>query len=185
MERIIARTSGLGLIVGPLAVGAGTVLNIRTHSNLVDELLFWGALLLVLTLPAMYARQARAVGWIGLVGHVLLVAGIVLVLLYGGGFLLYPNFHLAESITAFSLGLSAVAGLLLTSVATARAGVYPRWSGYLFLGASAAFFFDFIIAELLPPLAGHIGGVVLGLLLFAAFASIGLALWRQQWTTSS
>jgi hypothetical protein len=59
-----------------------------------------------------------------------------------------------------------------------RAGVFPRWSGYLLLGASASFFFSFIVAELLPPMPAAVGSLALSLLLGAAFVSIGLALWQ-------
>ena len=87
------------------------------------------ALALVLSLPAMYARQAGAAGWLGLVGHGLLMAGMVLFLLYAGGSLVDPRFSMHVSVAVWSLGLSAIIGLLITAIATVRAGVYPRWSG--------------------------------------------------------
>jgi hypothetical protein len=179
MERIVTRASALGLIAGGLSVGAGIALNpFFDQRDLTHVLLFLGALALVMSLPAMYARQASAASWLGLVGHVLLMAGMVLFLLYAGGFLVDPYFHVVESLTAFLLGLAAIFGLLLTAIATVRAGVYPRWSGYLLLGASLAFFFSFIVAETLPSPAAVIGGYALPLLFAASFVSLGLALWR-------
>jgi hypothetical protein len=50
----------------------------------VDTALFAGALLLMLGLPGMYARQADAAGWPGLAGHILLAVGAVLLIVAGG-----------------------------------------------------------------------------------------------------
>ena len=143
-------------------------------------LLFMGALALMLGLPTLYARQANAAGWVGLAGYALLTAGIVLILLYAGGSLADPYFTMRASVTAFALGLAAILRLLLTGIATVRAGVYPRWSGYLLLGAGAVFCLGFLAAETLPPWAAAITGSVLPLLLAASFVALGVALWRAE-----
>jgi hypothetical protein len=68
-------------------------------------------------------------------------------------------------------------GLLLTGIAIIRAGVFPRGAGILLLAATAGFFFDFFVAEFLPPLAGQIGSAVFGILLALALSWIGVSLW--------
>ena len=78
-----------------------------------------------------------------------------------------------ESPLAFLLGVSLVLGILLSSIATIRAGVFPRWSGILLLGATIGFFFDFFIAEFLQPIAGQVGGAFFGAVISAALAWIG------------
>jgi hypothetical protein len=177
----VARLSALGLIVGGLAVGAGIALNpVFDLRELTYALYFLGALVLMLSLPALHARQAGAAGWVGLAGHALLTAGMVLFLLYAGGFLVDPYFTMRASVTAFALSLAAILGLLLMGIATVRAGVYPRWSGYLMLGTSAAFCFGFIAAETLPSWGAVIAGYVLPLLFASSFVALGAALWRME-----
>jgi hypothetical protein len=123
----------------------------------------------------MYAKQSEAVGWLGLTGHALLEAGLILVVVIAAAPLLYPSIREApgESLVAFGLGIALTLGLLLTGIATLRAGVYPRWSGNLLLAATAGFFFDFFIAEFLPPIAGQVGSAIFGVLLALALAWVG------------
>lgn len=79
----------------------------------------------------------------------------------------------------FALGVSFTLGLLLTGVATLRAGVFPPAAGILLLAATGGFFFAFFVAEFLPPLAGQIGNALLGSLLALGFTWIGIALWTR------
>jgi hypothetical protein len=81
-----------------------------------------------------------------------------------------------ESVIVFVLGISLTLGLLLTGIATIRAGVHPRWAGILLLGATVGFFFVFFIAEFLPPQAGQIGSALLGIILGMSLAWIGLSM---------
>jgi hypothetical protein len=74
------------------------------------------------------------------------------------------------------LGIALTLGLLLTGIATIRAGIFPRGAGILLLAAMAGFFFDFFVAEFLPPMAGQIGSAIFGSLLAFALAWIGIAL---------
>ncbi len=74
------------------------------------------------------------------------------------------------------LGLALLFGLLLTAIATIRAGVFPREAGMLLLAAGAGFFFVFFIAELLPPIAGQVSTTLLGILLATPFAWIGASM---------
>jgi len=145
----------------------------------VARLFLLSSIFLLLSLPAMYARQADAAGWLGLAGHVLLQTGILLLVLLAATPILYPAIQTpsGENVVAFLLGIALTLGLLLTGIATIRAGVFPRWAGILLLAAMAGFFFDFFVAEFLPPVAGQVGSAFFGVLLALALAWIGIALW--------
>jgi hypothetical protein len=136
------------------------------------------SILLLLSLPAMYARQANTAGWLGLTGHVLLQTGILLLVVLAATPLLYPSFEQVsgENLVVFLLGIALTIGLLLTGIATVRAGVFPRGAGILILAAMAGFFFVFFVAEFLPPLAGQVGSAIFGILLGLALAWIGISL---------
>ena len=142
---------------------------------LVSSLLLVASLLLLLAFPGMYARQAEAAGWLGLVGHVLLAVGNVFFLVYAAGPLFTPAITGGEeSATAFFLGMALILGLVLTAVATLRAKVSPRWSGILLLLATGvAFLFRGMVAEELPPIAGARSRTLVGVSLAVALSWIG------------
>jgi hypothetical protein len=185
MAETAIRWSGLSLLVGATLLGAAIVLislNPVVNQPLSPRnslLLLLSSIFLLLSLPAMYAKQAQAAGWLGLTGHALLQTGILLLVVLASTPLLYPSLNMAsgENPVAFFLGIALSLGLLLTGIATIRASVYPRWAGILLLGATAGFFFDFFIAEFLPSPAGQIGSALFGILLALALAWIGLSMW--------
>jgi len=183
MAQVALRTSAVGLIFGTMLTATGIVFATTGEQPLplaASLSLFVGSLLLMLALPGMYARQATKAGWLGLVGHVLLEAGLVLVLVFGVAPLMYPTASkLGESVTAFLLGITLMLGFLLTAIAMVRAHVYPRGAGVLLLAAGGGFFFSFIVAELLPRIAGQVGGAIFGALLVAAFTWMGVSLWQS------
>ena len=186
MAYIALRLSGLVLIGGAILLGATIVILSfepvinQVFSPRISLLLLLSAILLLLSLPGMYGGQAGAAGWLGLVGYALLQAGIVLLIMIASPPILYPSLSEAsgENLAAFVLGIALTLGLLLTGIATVRAGVYPRGSGILLLAATAGFFFDFFVAEFLPPLAGQVGSALFGVLLALALAWMGLSIWR-------
>jgi hypothetical protein len=139
------------------------------------------AALLLLSLPAMYAVQADAVGILGLVGHVLLTIGLLLLVLVAAAPLLQPSVNgpIGEHPVVFVLGIALALGLLLTGIATYQADVFPRPAALILLGGMAGFFFVFFVAEFLPPAAGQIGAAVFGVLLALGLAWIGVALWLR------
>ena len=178
------RWSGLLLIAGSVLLGIAIV---RVSFNPVVNQLFTpgvsvlfllSAILLLLSLPGMYARQANSAGWLGLVGYILLQAGIVLIVIVSATPLLYPSIKATpgENIYAFLLGIALTLGLLLTGIATIQAGILPRWSGILLLAATAGFFFDFFVAEFLPPIAGQAGSALFGVLLTVALTWVGFSI---------
>jgi hypothetical protein len=150
----------------------------QVFSPRINLLLLLSSMLLLLSLPGMYAKQAGSAGWLGLVGHGLLQAGVVLIIIVAAPPLLFPSINEGpgENLVTFVLGIALTLGLLLTGIATIQAGVYPRWSGILLLAATAGFFFSFFIAEFLPPIAGQVGSATFGLLLALALAWIGYSI---------
>jgi hypothetical protein len=175
------RLSGFLLAGGAALLGAAIVmLSFRpvinqVFSRPVNVLFLLSSILFLLSLPGMYARQAASAGWLGLTGHALLQTGFVLILVLGAAPLMYPSLNQApgESLVAFGLGIALTLGLLLTGIATLQAGVYPRWAAILLLAATAGFFFNFFVAEFLPPIAGQVGSAIFGVVLTLALAWIG------------
>lgn len=174
---LIAGAALLGVAI--VLVSLNPVMN-QPFSPGISYLFLLSAIFLLVSLPGMYARQANAAGWLGLVGYALLQAGTVLFAMLATPTLWYPSITgpYPESVSGFLLGIALTLGLLLTSIATLRAGIFPRWAGILLLAATAGFFFSFFIAEFLPPLAGRVGGAALGVLLSFALAWIGFSMWQ-------
>ena len=176
------RWSGVALVAGAVLLGAGIVnLALKPVVNqalslLASRLFLIASILLLVSLPGMYARQADASGWLGLAGYILLQAGIVLLILPSATPLLYPSFQQpsGENIYVFVLGIALTLGLLLTGLATTQAGIYPRGAGILLLAAMAGFLFVFFVAEFLPPWTGQVGSATFGVVLALALAWIGL-----------
>jgi len=181
MVKTTMRGSALALVAGALLMGAAIAMvspSGQFPTSLVSTMLLVASILITLALPGMYARQSKAAGWLGLVGHVLLEVGMVFVIVYAAAPLFNPEIKgLGESVAAFLLGIALLLGLVLTAIATLRAAVYPRWSGILLLAASAGFLFDFFVAEYLPPIAGQLGNAIFGMLFAFAFAWIGISIW--------
>jgi len=155
------------------------------------HLLFWVSVILMLfCLVGLCARQLDKMGWLGLVSFVLAFVGTALV----GGILLMvatvipiiaiqapallgqamtpPPF--AAAVFTLSFGL----GYILFGVATARAGVTPRWSGFMLIIGVA--FFMIAEAALFGPTLSHgivtLGDVVFGL----GLVWMGYTLWSEK-----
>lgn len=177
------RLSGLALVAGALLMGVAlALLSLRVSgpfpTPLVSTMLFVAAILIMLALPGIYARQCEAAGWLRLVGHVLLEVGMLIIIVYAGLPLFNPAIKgLGESAAAFLLGCALLLGLVLTATATVRAGIYPRWSGILLLAAGGGFLFDFFVSEYLPPIVGQLGIAIFGMMYMVAFAWIGVSTW--------
>jgi len=172
---------GAALLVVAVAISSSTPETSQQLPPLANALLFISSILFLLSLPAMYARQANATGWLGLIGHALLQTGILLFVVVSAPPLLYSSFDLPfeNSLTGFLLGIALTLGLLLTAIATLRAGVFPRWAGILLLAGTAGFFFSFFIATLVPRVGGQVVGTIMGILLGLALAWIGLSMWTS------
>ncbi|HEV2235125.1 MAG TPA: hypothetical protein VGR57_00555, partial [Ktedonobacterales bacterium] len=124
MIDIAVRLSGIALTVGAVLLGAAIVLvSLNPVINQpfplrLNVLSLLAAILLLLSVPAMYARQAQGAGWLGLAGHALLQTGMLLLVMLAAPPLLYPSFNRApgERPVAFLLGIALTLGLLLTGV---------------------------------------------------------------------
>jgi hypothetical protein len=185
MTEIVFRWSGIIMIAGAALLGIAIVavslhpVTNQVFSLGVSLLFLVSSIFLLLSLPAMYARQADAAGWLGLAGYALLQTGILLLVVIAATPILYPSLKTAsgENLVVFLLGIAFTLGLLLTGIATIRANVFPRWAGILLLSATGGFFFIFFVAEFLPPLAGQMGSAIFGVLLALSLVWIGIALW--------
>ncbi len=194
---MLFRLSGLALILGAiLAIIAVVGHNaVRQASELADltnppsvmfvRLLMVGALLVILGLPGLYARQAERAGVLGLIGFVLtfvglLFADVVMTALYG--FIAPKIAATSEGRALIEAGLPApgfmmlvfpmiLIGLLLLGISILRANVLPRWIGLLFIAAVL-----FIPLASAVPVIAHLFSVPI----FLAFASCGYALVRDR-----
>lgn len=193
MLKIAFRWSGVFMIVGAALMGAALVLvsvssstgSSSLASPFVSVPLLLSAILLLLALPAMYARQAEAAGWLGLTGHALLETGFLLFVSVASTPLRFPpGVTAGENGVDFFLGVALGLGFLMTSLATVRAGVYPRGAGLLLLGAAAAFIFGFFVSEFLPPSIGQLGTGVLAVLISLGLSWIGLTIMKGAGTRS-
>jgi 4-amino-4-deoxy-L-arabinose transferase-like glycosyltransferase len=182
------RWSGLPLIAGGVMLGAaivlislGPVAN-QTFSPVVSYLFLLSAVLLLVSLPGMYARQASAAGWLGLAGYALLQVGIVLFIMLATTPLVYPSVTgpIPENAPMFFLAIALAFGLLLTGLAALRAAVLPRWAGILLVAATASFFFGFFVSEYLPRQGQQLGTAFLGILLALPLAGVGWSLWTRR-----
>lgn len=179
--------SGPLLVVGALLFGLVTVAAAfrptvqAMFSPEVATLGMLAAVFLLPSLPGMYAAQADAAGPIGLAGYVLLQVGLLLIVVVSAVPLLYPTMTAPFTNHPLSggLGIALFLGLLLTSIATLQAGVYPRPAALLLCAGTAGFFFGFFVAEFLPPGPAQVANAVLGVLTPAGLAWCGAALWTR------
>jgi len=155
----------------------------------------------LLGITGLYARQAKKVGWLGLVGYVLFSLWLVLIM----GFSFVEAFILPRIATtdpSFVVGwmgmlvgpaskvylgampalwtLTApiyILGGVLFGIATFRAGILPRWAGALLaLGTALA-----PLAAALPNASQPKTAIPVGL----ALAWLGYALWSEQRASAS
>ena len=179
--------AGLALIGGAVVFGLGMIrISMRPVVGQAIEpevaaLMLFGSALLLLAMPAVYAVQAAETGAVGLAAHALLSTGLLLPVIVAATPLLYPAAATStiEHPIVFGLGIALTLGLLLTGLVTFGAGVLPRPAAGLLLAGVGGFAFVFFVAEFLPPVAGQVGTAVCGLLLTAALAWMGIALWQE------
>ena len=202
------RIAGAALIVGALlslvgaiaAVPAGSVGTFnRTAWVLIHVLLVLGGAALLLGLPALYVRQAAALGVSGLIGVGLLFLGFLgfgffiptvqtflvpwlydkasctlgcHVLNVSDGPPLYAWFYYAESLATFL-------GLVVFGIATARAGIFPRAAGYL-MGAAGVFAVPLTFLGVAPVI-----GLVPEVLALAGVTWMAMELLTEDWSSGA
>ena len=207
----LTRLSGLVLLIAlPLQV-AGWLMH-PPGERLVDLLsplqgpshllMFVSWLFALLGLPGLYARQAHQAGWLGLIGFVATVFAfayhcyLVLYEAYPAAWLARneatqdliatggPLAHGAGALGPF--GFATILAFPLLGIATVRARVLPRWTGWLQIACVPAFLAGALgLALIMPPggpdgIPGPIQPIaILYYLLFAGYAGGGYALWAK------
>lgn len=198
------RLSGLALLIAlPLQI-AGFVLH-PPGERVADVLqplygpahlvLFASWMFVLLGLTGFYAKQAHRAGVLGFVG----VVGVVFAAAYHFYLLLYeayatvalaqneatralisdgPLAHGADALGP--LGLASILVFPLLGIATVRAGIFPRLSGWLQIASVPVFL---LAAPVLPPPAPFPGISAISFLYYLAFLGYavgGYALWKKK-----
>src|SRR5438105_2390615 len=96
MSPLLVRLSGWFLLFGGLLM-AVTVFHLPLFPSVTALMNLLGGGLLLLGLPALYVRQAKQVGWIGLVGLVIIWLDMLIFPVLAGGIAgLVPTFHVPD-----------------------------------------------------------------------------------------
>lgn len=195
--------SGLVLVVGALLTVLMAIINALFYSNpnptqltmspswlIVNLLMAIGVTLILLSLPALYLRQAEATGWMGLAGYICIFLGGLILgvftsllsavvapylaqhapkLLADNG---PPALNAATMIGAILLGV----GGLLFGYATLRARILPNGAAYLLIAGAILTLLTLLP---LPGLAGMLLGQLSQVVFVLALAWLGYALWAE------
>lgn len=149
------RASGMSLLLGGLFMTVA-VPDLPTPLAITALVLLLGGGLSLLGLPALYARQASQIGWVGMVGLVIIGLDILIFPIQQGINDLAPAFKLPEFL--YIIGPLTIVGTLLFGVMTIRARVFPRWLGWtLFSGFIIAVVGNILLPENFVPFVGHPG----------------------------
>ena len=177
MSPRLARLSGWFLLFGGLLMAVAVFhLPFSPTVTALNSLLGGG--LLLLGLPALYVRQAKQVGWIGLVALAIIWLDMLIFPVLAGGIAgLVPTFHVPDVL--FIIGPLTIIGTLLFGIMTMRARVFPRWLGLcLFVGFIVGF-----IGHFLPDNLAGIAHVIANAgewLFWLSFSAFGVVLLAQR-----
>lgn len=161
---MLYRASGLALLLGAVLVGISTALSFTPPLQSMTSLLLVitlmrniGALLLLMGLPGIFARQARRAGWLGFAGFTLTFIGWFLYTSYffittllflpwlaqvapkqAAACSMMGGCSIGNGLSAFFIfflvaGILFALGGILLGIAIMRAGILPRRSGLLLL----------------------------------------------------
>ncbi len=205
------RLSGLALLIAALLQVVGWLMHppgerlgdllspLQGPSHL---LMFVSWLFALLGLPGLYARQAHRAGLLGLIGFVVTIFAVAYhcyLVLYEA----YPAVWLARNEATGDLiatggplahgagalgpfGFATVLAFPLLGIATVRAGVLPRWTGWAQIACVPVFLTGVIgltlilQREVVDGIPGPIQPIaILYYLLFAGYAGGGYALWAK------
>lgn len=169
MSTRLFRISGWFLLFGGLLM-AVTNFHLPMSSVVAALINLLGGVLLLLGLPALYARQATQVRWIGLVGLVIIwLDTLIFPVLQGGIGGLVPALTPPDFL--YIIGPLTIIGTLLFGIMTIRARVFPRWLGFcLFVGYMLGII-GFIFFDKSAPFIGLLG-IVLYWLSLSAFGVV-------------
>jgi hypothetical protein len=187
------RASGLALLVGTALFIIGSLLSfayapVTPLWVVMTGVWISGLAVVLLGMPGIVARQTTHAGRLGLAGFILLFLGWFLLT----GFYIVDDLIMASWLdalaphvysqwfvnpaasTAVHVGFSMVGvGGVLLGVATVRAGVFPRWAGFLLI-AGGLFGIGSLLAGSVTPVA--VALTILGL------GSMAPALWAAPGT---
>lgn len=177
MSPLLVRLSGWFLLFGGLLM-AVAVFHLPLSPTVTALMNFLGGGLLLLGLPALYERQAKQVGWIGLVGlGIIWLDMLIFPVLAGGIAGLVATFHVPDVL--FIIGPLTIIGTLMFGIMTIRARVFPRWLGFcLFVGFIVSF-----IGHFLPDNLASIAHVIANAgewLFWLSFSAFGVVLFSQR-----
>ena len=169
MSTLMLRLSGWFLLFGGLLM-AVTNFHLPISPVVAALINLVGGVLLLLGLPALYARQATQVRWIGLVGLIIIwLDTLIFPVLQGGIGGLMPALTPPDFL--YIIGPLTIIGTLLFGIMTMRAHVFPRWLGFcLFVGYILGVI-GFIFLDKSTPFIGVLG-VVLYWLSLSAFGVV-------------
>lgn len=173
MSALLVRLSGWFLLFGGLLM-AVTNLHLPTAPTVAALITLLGGALLLLGLPALYARQAKQVRWVGLVGLGIIWLDILIFPVLQGGIAgLVPAFKLPDVL--FIIGPLTIVGTLMFGIMTIRAHVFPHWLGW-------SIFVGFIFAGIANVLLANIPffDIVSGLLFWLSFSGFGVVLLSER-----
>jgi hypothetical protein len=181
----LTRPGGLAAMLGGLLVILVLIPIHIMNENSVWVNVTWipTLVLLAMGMVELRSRQQGGLGWLGNTGFFLAVIGTVLFTVVSLGNALYKGPlqttppELVQAIEGVVV-LSMMAGTLLLGIATAKAGVLPRWSGLaLVIGTLSALILGFIGSE-------NVRLQEAGVLLFGVgWAVLGFALWSGKGET--
>jgi hypothetical protein len=159
-----------------------------------------GAVLVLVGMPAMYARMASSSGLLGLIGVLLIALGwlffglfltfysmVVLPWLANNAPLLVDglNQHPPMLVTYIGALLAEVVGIVLFAIPFVRERVHPRWVAYVLFASAFMTIAGIFIAPSGPAtnmamnLLSNLGPV----LLMIVFASLGSRMWAEHVST--
>ncbi len=185
---VLTRWSGLSAMLAGIFLVVAFLL-----TELVSDDFFWlfglFMLLLAVALAGLHARQARSSGRLGLGGFVVAMIGATIFVL------LFAIVGVAQALFGFDPEESAIVGvgllvgflgvlvgMVLFGIATARAGVFPRWAGVLLaLGLPLTLAIDLLTGAFESEEEVFPLGAIIGFPIFAAgLIWLGYALWSEK-----
>jgi hypothetical protein len=175
MTALHIRLTGIVSILAGICIFSGGSIHYFLHNPFGHWIMYAGDILLVFTLTGLYALQSRQSGILGLIGYIFSVTGtmiisvssfLILADVYGltaaHDTWMFMYFDAALYLPGLYLKLL---GFALFGIASAYAGVLPRWSGILFA---------------LVPAAGLPGELISGMVVLY-LVSVTLALVSLNW----
>jgi hypothetical protein len=142
MTALNIRLTGLVSILAGICIFSGGSIHYFFHNPFGHWIMYAGDILLVFALTGLYAVQARQSGVLGLIGYVFAACGVMIISI--SSFLILADVYglaAAHDTWMFmyidaGLYLSGLylklLGFVLFGIASAYAGVLPRWAGILY-----------------------------------------------------